>query len=110
MDQFIMFTAIGFCLQVQLEPSYLAVALPLLGALAAAKHQHGKSGQQIDVESIPTNHHSTTKAEGLAKVKPDMSKQHNKAEKRKRRRAYLKRKTRAVKTKKAAPAATAPAA
>jgi len=39
-----------------------------------------------------------------------MSKQHNKAEKRKRRRAYLKRKTRAVKTKKAAPAATAPAA
>ena len=77
--------------------------LKLAGLGSTSKSQERQKNQpQIDVEPNPTNYHSGLHEIGTTKRSKDlMSKQYNKAEKRKRRLAYLKRKKGRVKAMKA---------
>ena len=79
-----------------------------MGRLAAGNRRPEHGDEQIGVEPLQTNNHSgNTESEHGMDVKTDMSKQHNKAVKQKRRLAYLKRKKVAAKAKRPAPAAAA---
>ena len=86
--------------QVQAQGAEQLLGLGLAGGLAPANRGGGQHHRQIDIESIPANLHSALNNRNESgNVKIVMSKQYNKAEKRKRREAYLKRKKAAAKAK-----------